>query len=127
MNEEFVRQISKLIHELEMDREQRKTEFEWRKSHENLATKQDLQQTERNIMSKITDWAAQEQADMSAISGTLDGIVAGIAALDTLITNFQNSQGTLSAADQAALDGIQTASSSLKTKAAGIVVTPPSA
>ena len=76
-------------------------------------------------MSAITDWAAQEQADLTAISTTLDGVVAGIANLDTLITNFQNSPGTLSASDQAALDGIKAASAALVTKAGAISVTPP--
>ena len=76
-------------------------------------------------MSQLTDWAAAEQADLTAISNTLDTIVAGVAALDTLITNFQNSPGTLSPSDQAALDAIQTASKALVTKSAAIVVTPP--
>jgi hypothetical protein len=76
-------------------------------------------------MSKITDWAATEQADLAAVSTTLDGIVAGIANLDTLITNLQNSPGTLSASDQAALDAIKAASAALVTKSGAIVVTPP--
>lgn len=78
-------------------------------------------------MSKITDWAATEQADLTEISSTLDGIVTGVAALDTLITNFQNSPGTLSAEDQAALDAIKAASAALVTKASGISTTPPAA
>ena len=76
-------------------------------------------------MSQITDWAATEQADLTAISNTLDTVVAGVAALDTLITNFQNSPGALSPADQTALDAIQTASKSLVAKASAISVTPP--
>ena len=76
-------------------------------------------------MSQVTDWAAKEQADLTAISTTLDGIVTGIAALDTLITNFQNSPGTLSPADQAALDAIQTASDALVTKSQAISVAAP--
>lgn len=76
-------------------------------------------------MSKVTDWAAQEQADLTAISSTLDTVVTGIAALDKLITDFQNSPGTLSAADQAALDAIKAASGALVTKASAISVTPP--
>jgi hypothetical protein len=80
---------------------------------------------ESKIMSAITDWAAKEQANLDAISGTLDGIVTGITALDALITSLQNSPGTLSAADQAALDAIQASSAALVAKSAGIVVTPP--
>ena len=78
-----------------------------------------------HVMSAITDWAAQEQADLLAISAALDTIVAGIANLDTRITNFRNSPGTLSAADQAALDAIQSASKDLKAKASAISVAPP--
>ena len=76
-------------------------------------------------MSQITDWAATEAADLTTISTTLDAIVAGITALDALITNFQNSPGTLSAADQAVLDGIQAASKALVAKSQAISVTPP--
>ena len=100
---------------------------EIRKSVALLASKSELAQTKEQIMSQITDWAATEQADLDAISTTLDGIVAGIAALDTLITNLQNSQGTLSSSDQTALDAIQSASAALKVKSAAIAVTPPGA
>ena len=84
-----------------------------------------MEKMEKTIMSAITDWAAQEQADLAAISTTLDNIVTGIAALDKLITDFQNSPGTLSAADQAALDAIKAASGALVSKAQAISVTPP--
>ena len=80
---------------------------------------------EQQAMSQITDWAAQEQADLTAISTALDTVVAGVAALDQLITNFQNSPGTLSAADQTALDGIQAASKALVAKSQAISVAPP--
>jgi hypothetical protein len=74
-------------------------------------------------MSQITDWAAQQEADLSTVSTTLDGIVTGIAALDAKITAFNNSPGTLSADDQAALDAISAASKALVTKAAAISTT----
>ena len=79
----------------------------------------------KHMSSQIQDWAAQEQADLTAISNTLDTIVTGVAALDKLITDFQNSPGTLSAADQAALDAIKAASGALVSKAQAISVTPP--
>ena len=85
-------------------------------------------ETERKVnqlMSQVTDWAAKEQADLTAISTTLDGIVTGIAALDTLITNLQSGATGLSAADQAALDGIKAASDALVAKAQAISVAPP--
>jgi hypothetical protein len=87
----------------------------------------ELQKGETTIMSQITDWAAKEQANLDTISKTLDGIVTGVANLDTMIQNFQNSPGTLSPTDQAALDAIANASSTLVTKAEAISVAPPSA
>ena len=76
-------------------------------------------------MSQVTDYADREQADLTTIKNTLTGIASGVAALDTLITNFQNSPGTLTPADQAALDAIQVASQALVAQSAAIVVTPP--
>jgi len=90
-----------------------------------LTTLQEIKLKEDQFMSQITDWAAAEQVQLTAISTTLDAVVVGIAALDVLITNFQNSPGTLSTADQAALDGIQAASAALVTKSGAISVTPP--
>jgi hypothetical protein len=85
-----------------------------------------IEEKENLIMSKITDWAAAEQADLTTISNTLNGIVTGIAALDALITAFNNSPGTLSPSDQAALDGIKAASAALVTQSAAISTAPPS-
>jgi hypothetical protein len=68
-------------------------------------------------MSAISDWAAKEATALASIQ-------AGIANLDTLIQNFQNSPGTLSPSDQAALDAIAATSASLAT-AANAVPTPP--
>src|SRR2546426_7808809 len=91
------------------------------------ATKSGLKSLEEKIetlMSQITDWAAQEEADITEIKGTLDGIVAGIAALDDIIIKWQNSPGTLSTADQAALDNVQSLVKDLKAKSAAISTTP---
>ncbi len=60
----------------------------------------------REFMSSISDFAAKVELNFTAIK-------SGILALDDKITALQNSQGTLSAADQAALDQIQTESSAL--------------
>ena len=77
------------------------------KSIAGLATKQDLEKTEKNIMSAVTDWAAQEGVQLDGITAELTRIVAGVKALDDAISAFQNSPGTLSPSDQAALDAIQ--------------------
>lgn len=88
--------------------------------HETQAILHRMEEMERRIMSVITQWAEQEQADLTAISGTLDTITTGIKSLDDKITALQNSPGTLTPEDQAALDGIQSASKALVTKAAAI-------
>ena len=82
-------------------------------------------QREQKLMSQLTDWAASEQADLAAISTALDTVVTGVSALDKLITNFQNSPGTLSPSDQAALDAIQSASKAVVAKAAAISTVAP--
>ena len=76
-------------------------------------------------MSAVTDFAATVQKNFDALSADIDSIQAGITNLDTLIQGFQNSPGTLSAADQAALDAISANSAALVTKANAINVTPP--
>ena len=89
------------------------------------ATKHDLDQVKKEIMSAITDWAAKEDADLTAINATLDGIVTGVAGLDELIKQLQNSPGTLSPEDQAVLDRIEAASAALVTKAGAIDTSAP--
>ena len=96
-----------------------------RKSLENLATKEDLRQMKEQIMTQVQTWAANEQVDLTNIAATLNNVAVGAAALKVLITNLQNSPGTLSAADQAALDGIQAASDALVIQANNISTTPP--
>jgi len=76
-------------------------------------------------MSAVTDFAALEQADLDAISAKVDAIITGISALDALITSLQNSPGTLSASDQAALDAIQASSKALVQKANAVVTAAP--
>lgn len=78
-----------------------------------------------NLMSKITEFAAREQADFTQINTKLDDVVAGVKHLDDMIVAFQNSQGQLSLEDQQALDAIETASKDVVTKAEAIDTTPP--
>ena len=76
-------------------------------------------------MSAVTDATAAEQGDLDAISAVLDSITTGIAALDAQIIAFDNSPGTLSPADQAALTAIKTSSAALLVKAQAISTAPP--
>ncbi len=57
-------------------------------------------------MSAITDFADKVQANFDKLTASIDR-------LHKLITDFNNSPGTLSAADQAALDKIQAESQAL--------------
>jgi hypothetical protein len=70
--------------------------------------KQVLQQG-ATTMSAVTDFAAKVEANFAATK-------AGIQALDDKITALQNSPGTLSASDQAALDAIVADSAALVTQ-----------
>lgn len=91
-----------------------------------IVTKEDLKQTERNIMSKLTDWAKQEQADLSGIKDLLTSIATLVAQQTTLIQQLQTSPGPISPDDQAALDSLQATTAQLKIQATAIspVVTP---
>jgi hypothetical protein len=71
------------------------------------------------FMSAITDFSAKVESNFATIK-------TGIQALDDKITAFQNSPGTLSATDQAALDAIVADSAALATAANSMPsVTPP--
>lgn len=80
-------------------------------------------------MKAIDDFVAKVQASNDKISADLDGIKTEIADLNQKIQDLQNSTGTLSATDQAALDTISTNSQALADKADALVVpavpTPP--
>lgn len=86
-----------------------------------ILQKQDVAiQQGATIMQSIQDFAAKVNANFA-------GIKTGIQALDDQITAFQNSPGTLSPEDQAALDGIVAASGILAAAAntAVPIVVPP--
>ncbi len=82
-----------------------------------------LQQMEDRIMSKISEFDERQQARNAAIAAAVDGIAADLKALDDKITEFQNSEGTLSAEDQARLDALETASGALVDRLAAVDAT----
>ena len=73
----------------------------------------------------IQNFATAVQANIAATATALTNLAAGIANLDALIVQFQNSPGTLSAADQASLDSIQAASAALLSQAQAISTAAP--
>lgn len=55
-------------------------------------------------MSKITEFAAKQQEFNERQAKAIDGLTADVKLLNDKLTAIQNSPGTLSAEDQAALD-----------------------
>lgn len=73
----------------------------------------------------IQVFAAAEGAILTSLTTALTAVANGVAALDKLINSFQNSTGTLSPADQTALDQIQATSNALLVQVQAINTTPP--
>jgi hypothetical protein len=74
-------------------------------------------------MSAITDWADTEEADLTAISATLNGIASGVKALDDLITSLKGAG--LNPDEVLKLAEVKAKSASLVTQAAAISTAPP--
>lgn len=93
--------------------------------HLKHAILQRIAEMETKIMSALSDELTQINNNITSVNASLDGINTGIAALDALITQLQNSPGTLNPTDQTALDAIQAASNDLVKKASAVVTVPP--
>jgi len=105
-----------------------------RSNLKDAATKSDLEELERNIMSKVSEYTDAVNAKFDEIDSQLEGIGTGITGVaDDIVfvkqqlEAIQNSPGTLSPADQAALDaslvrvaGVVTKTSALKTGIAAV-------
>jgi len=75
------------------------------------------------MMSAISDFAANVSTNFSTVSAALDNIAADEKNLAKQITDLQaqlSAAGTLSAADQAALDSVATAAAAMAAKTQGI-------
>jgi hypothetical protein len=75
----------------------------------------------------IQAFAAAEAAILNSLSAALTNLANGILALDAMIVAFQNSPGTLSSADQTALNAISAQSTALVTQANAITTAAPTA
>ncbi len=80
---------------------------------------------QEQLMSKVTDFAAKEEADITALDAKLTDIGAGVTELKALIIAFQNTVTGLTPEEQAALDAVVTASDALVVKANAIDTTAP--
>lgn len=106
---------------------QRKTEFDWFKSHIDLATKQDLKEMEKRIMSVISEFAAKQNAFNTRQGAAIDkavaavqGIIADIKTLNDKITELQNSSGEVTPEDLALINDLETQGDALATKAEAV-------
>lgn len=70
-----------------------------------------------DIMTAISDFAAQQKTFNDDIAADLTAIQGAIATLNTTITNLQNSQGTVSPEDQALIDDLVTQGTALAAQA----------
>jgi len=100
--------ISNVVVAIEEHTRQRKTEFDWFKSHIILATKQDLKEMENRIMSAISDFGNAVNAKFDELGTAVDGVAADVDFLKAEIKKLQDNPGPISPEDQAILDGIQT-------------------
>lgn len=91
-------------------------EIKWARSRHGVATKNNIEETEKKIMSAISDFSAKQKAYNDRISNAIDGISTDIGALNDKITELQNSPGAITAEDQALLDEAQRQGEAVATK-----------
>lgn len=92
-------------------------EFKWFKSHE-FATKHDLKQMERNIMSKINEFAVRQNAFDDRIETSIKDIEGDINYLTNALSgsNSGSNSGSISQEDQALLDSLDVRASAIADK-----------
>lgn len=98
-------------------------------AHQNQPRAQQMrrQQQQSTTPSAIQAWAAGEAAILASAAQAVTNLGTGVVALDAAITALQNSPGTLSASDQAALNAIQVTSQALAAQASAISTAVPGA
>lgn len=91
--------------------------------HADLATKQDLKEMEKNIMSLITDFVAKQKTFNDRQSAATDGLVTSVGGitgdikvLNDKIEALQNSPGGITPEDQQLLNELEAAGDALATK-----------
>lgn len=87
----------------------------------------ELLKGQKELMSKVTDFAAKEEADLTAIDTKIDTVIKGVADLDKLITDLEATlpADSLTPESQAALDALTARRTALVAKIAAIDTTAP--
>lgn len=115
----------KIFDELYKLREEQKDGFDWFKSQK-FITQQDLEKTERKIMSKISEFADRQNAFNDRIDAAVTDLQGDIKSLNDTIAALQASVGTVTPEDQALLDQIETRADGIATKLEALdALTPP--
>ncbi len=79
-------------------------------------------------MSAISDFADKMSAHNNQVDAAIEGLQGDVGSLKQQITDLQNSQGTLTPADQALLDGIEAKAAVIADKLTALdAMTPPPA
>lgn len=108
--------------------QQCKFEFDWTIAHHNFATKQDVLNLTHKIMSKISDFAAKQNAFNDRLDAAITGLQGDIKTLNDAIQKLQTSQGQITPEDQALLDQIEARADGIATKLEALDnLTPPAA
>lgn len=91
-----------------------------------LATKHDIEQLERKIMSAIGDFAAKQTAFNARLGAAIDGVAADVDSLNAKIVELQNTAGAITPEDQALLDELQAQGEALASRLEAVdALTPP--
>lgn len=124
---EKIKAIRLLVEELRISRDQRAIELKWFQDHIKFATKHDLEQMERNIMSVISQFAEKQKAFNDRQATAIDGLVSStqgltddVKSLNDKITALQNSPGSITPEDQALLDNLQAQGESTASRAEAV-------
>jgi len=125
--QKVIKEFSELARAMRAFIAERKTESAWlRKCHGELATKQDLRKMEKKIMSAISEFATRQTAFNDRQDTAIAALQADVTNLNEQIAALQASAGTITAEDQALLDGIETRASAISDKLDALdALTPP--
>lgn len=111
-NSHVINKIFQLTKKIE---EQQKTELNWLKS-QSFVTKHDLKETERKIMSKISEFAVSQSVFQNRMDVAVTDLQGDVQLLTNEIAALQATSGSISTEDQTLLDNIQSRSSTIADK-----------
>lgn len=110
----------------EFARETHELHLELKRSNDNNAVLCRIAEMENRIMSKISEFAAAQNAHNDRADAAVTDLQGDIQALNDKITELQNSPGTITPEDQASLDALQARGEAISAKLEALAaLTPP--